>query len=109
MRFKLAAKLLVIAWTLMKKKVCFDPKCIIGQGNYSDEVNVEVVADLNKPLAIVQGEQDYLLNLSYLKGISIPTLWQGKIQVILDTGHAPHWAQPERFNSLLMKFIKDCS
>jgi len=26
MRVKLAAKLLVIAWTLMKKKECFDPK-----------------------------------------------------------------------------------
>ncbi|HYA85945.1 MAG TPA: hypothetical protein VEI57_02625 [Nitrospirota bacterium] len=26
MRVKLAAKLLTIAWTLMKKKECFDPK-----------------------------------------------------------------------------------
>jgi len=26
MRVKLAAKLLIIAWTLMKKKECFDPK-----------------------------------------------------------------------------------
>ena len=26
MRVKLAAKLLVVAWTLMKKKECFDPK-----------------------------------------------------------------------------------
>jgi hypothetical protein len=26
MRVKLAAKLLVIAWTLMKKRECFDPK-----------------------------------------------------------------------------------
>jgi transposase len=28
MRVKLAAKLLIIAWTLMKKKECFDPKCL---------------------------------------------------------------------------------
>ncbi len=26
MRVKLAAKLLIIAWTLMKKRECFDPK-----------------------------------------------------------------------------------
>jgi hypothetical protein len=26
MRVKLAAKLLIIAWTLMKKKECFDPR-----------------------------------------------------------------------------------
>jgi hypothetical protein len=29
MRVKLAAKLLVIAWTLMKKKEKFDPGCIV--------------------------------------------------------------------------------
>jgi transposase len=28
MRVKLAAKMLVIAWTLMKKKEVFDPVCI---------------------------------------------------------------------------------
>ena len=28
MRTKLAAKMLVIAWTLMKKKEVFDPGCI---------------------------------------------------------------------------------
>ena len=32
MRVKLAAKLLIIAWTLMKKKEPFDPKCI-NQGD----------------------------------------------------------------------------
>jgi transposase len=31
MRVKLAAKLLVIAWTLMKKRECFDPKYIRGK------------------------------------------------------------------------------
>jgi len=31
MRVKLAAKLLVIAWTLMKKKECFDPKHLIQE------------------------------------------------------------------------------
>jgi transposase len=32
MRVKLAAKLLVIAWTLMKKKECFDPKYLKQEG-----------------------------------------------------------------------------
>ena len=31
MRVKLAAKLLIIAWTLMKKKKPFDPKCLITE------------------------------------------------------------------------------
>ena len=46
----------------------------IGEGNYQDEV--EVVANLKKPLAIVHGEKDGLASLSYLKGVNIPTLWR---------------------------------
>ena len=38
MRVKLAAKLLIIAWTLMKKKETFDPKCLItGESNAKAE------------------------------------------------------------------------
>jgi len=78
----------------------------IGAGNYSDEV--KVVAHLNKPLAIVQGEHDSIASLPYIKGLSIPTLWRGEIQMILDAGHTPQWEQPEKFNNLLMEFIEAC-
>jgi hypothetical protein len=40
MRVKLAAKLLIIAWTLMKKKECFDPKYL----NLGDRVEQKVAA-----------------------------------------------------------------
>lgn len=78
----------------------------VGEGNYVDEVSV--VAHLQKPLAIVHGEFDPLINLSYLKGLDIPTLWRGKIQIISGAGHTPHWEQPESFNRLLTEFAGDC-
>lgn len=78
----------------------------VGEGNYSDEVTV--VANLQKPLAIVHGELDPLINLSYLKGLDIPTLWRGEIQIIADAGHTPQWEEPERFNRLLLEFVEEC-
>lgn len=78
----------------------------IGDGNYSDEV--KIVANLNKPLAVVHGEMDPFVNLSYIKGLNIPTLWRGEIQIISGAGHTPHWEQPERFNHLLTEFVGEC-
>jgi pimeloyl-ACP methyl ester carboxylesterase len=78
----------------------------VGEGNYSDEV--AVVANLDKPLAIVHGEHESVANLSYLKNLTIPTLWRSEIQIIPDAGHTPQWEQPEIFNNLLMEFIQDC-
>ena len=78
----------------------------IGEGRYADEV--KIVADFKKPLAIVHGEGEQVVNLSYLRGINMPTLWRGEIQIIPDAGHTPQWEQPEQFNRLLMEFVEDC-
>lgn len=73
--------------------------------NYEDEV--QIVANLKTPLAIVHGAEEQLVNLDYLRGLSIPSLWRGAIQLIADAGHSPHWEQPERFNVLLAEFVAD--
>jgi pimeloyl-ACP methyl ester carboxylesterase len=78
----------------------------VAEGSYTDEVTV--AANLSKPLAIVHGEADSLFNPAYIKGLSIPTLWRGEVQMVPDAGHAPHWEQPERFNRLLAEFAADC-
>lgn len=77
----------------------------IAPGGYLDEV--EIVQKLQKPLAIVQGEEEQLVSLPYLQSLSIPKLWRGAVQVIKDAGHAPQWEQSESFNSLLAAFIVD--
>ena len=79
----------------------------IAEGNYSDEV--AIVANLDKPLAVVHGESDSLVSLSYLGALSIPALWRSEIQIVPDAGHSPHWEQPEKFNSLLTEFISEIS
>lgn len=73
-------------------------------GNYRDEV--QIVADMAAPLAIVHGAEDQLISLAYLQSLSMPTLWRGEVQVIEDAGHAAHWEQPQRFNALLAAFAE---
>lgn len=77
----------------------------IGEGNYSDEV--EIAANLKTPLAVIHSSQEPFVNLDYLKRLKIPTLWRGDSQIIPDAGHTPQWERPERFNSLLDEFIAD--
>lgn len=76
----------------------------LAAGLYSDEV--EIAARLTVPLAILHGDQDALVSLSYLQKLTLPTLWQGKIHLITDAGHAPQWEQPEQFNRLLERFAE---
>ncbi len=77
----------------------------IGPGGYKDEV--EVVAHLSAPLAILHGEREQLVNGAYISALTIPTLWRGAVQIIPEAGHAPHWERPEQFNALLGAFIRE--
>lgn len=78
----------------------------IQPNGYRDEV--AIVANLTKPLAVIQGEHEQLINLAYLQSLPMPTLWRKAVQVIPAAGHAPHWEQPEEFNRLLAEFIQAC-
>jgi pimeloyl-ACP methyl ester carboxylesterase len=75
----------------------------LDAANYTDEV--QIVANMRTPLAIVHGAQEQLVNLDYLQSLTMPSLWRGAIQIIADAGHSPHWEQPERFNALLAEFV----
>jgi pimeloyl-ACP methyl ester carboxylesterase len=78
----------------------------IGSGQYRDEV--EVVAAMKRPLAVLHGEDEQLVNGAYFADLAMPTLWRGAVQVIKHAGHAPQWEQPETFNTLLAEFVSDC-
>jgi pimeloyl-ACP methyl ester carboxylesterase len=77
----------------------------IGEGRFADEV--AIVAELRQPLAILQGAGEQLVNLDYLRKLSIPTLWRGEVQLIPGAGHAPHQETPQQFAALLTDFIGD--
>lgn len=77
----------------------------IAPGGYQDEV--EIVANLSVPLAIVHGEQEQLVNGQFYDTLTMPTLWRQSVQVIGDAGHAPHWEQPAAFDQLVSAFAED--
>lgn len=78
----------------------------IRPDGYRDEI--EVAAHLTVPLAVLHGEQEQLVNASYFRALTMPTLWRNAVQIIPNAGHAPHWEQPEPFNMLLEAFIQEC-
>lgn len=75
-------------------------------GEFRDEV--KVLADIKIPVAVVLGEHDALVNGAYVERLNIPTLWDGKIQVIPEAGHMPQWDQSDRFNDLLGQVLNGC-
>ena len=57
------------------------------------------------PLAIVNGADEPMINNDYLKLINYQNLWEGKIHLIPDVGHAPFWESPEAFDEILLRFV----
>jgi pimeloyl-ACP methyl ester carboxylesterase len=77
----------------------------LAEGRSADEIAIATA--LTKPLAILHGEGEQLINLDYLRTLSIPALWRGEIQLIPGAGHAPHLENPDQFISLLDQFLAD--
>lgn len=77
----------------------------IAPNGYADEV--VVVANLSRPLAILQGENEQLVNRAYFDTLNMPTLWRGAVQIVEGAGHATQWEQPEKFNALLKAFLSE--
>lgn len=70
---------------------------------------IEVVARSQKPLAVVHGELDRIVNRAYLDEVSYGNLWRGEIQEMAGIGHTPHWEAPAAFDTLLEAFVRDCA
>jgi pimeloyl-ACP methyl ester carboxylesterase len=77
----------------------------VREGRFADEL--AIIAGLRQPLAILHGEGEQLANLDYIRGLTIPSLWRGEVQLIADAGHAPHQETPVQFARLLEQFIAD--
>lgn len=86
-----------------------DMREIVGQaisaGEFADEV--DLVARLPIPLAVVLGENDAVVNVDYLRSLSYANLWRGEVQIVKDAAHAPQLQAPEAFNRLLAEFVDE--
>ena len=76
----------------------------LGPDTYHDEV--VLISALEVPLAIFHGVEEKLVNLDYIRGLSMPTLWRKQVQLIEDAGHAPQIENSQAFNSLLSEFAE---
>lgn len=77
----------------------------VQEGRLGDEPGI--LAGLDRPVAVLHGEQDQLVNQDYLRKLEIPTLWRGAVQVLPGTGHAAHIEAPAAFARLLTEFLAD--
>ena len=74
-------------------------------GALKDET--QIIEKLKIPLAILHGEKDQLVNLDYIKSLTIPSLWRKEVQLITNAGHCPQWENAEAFNNCLKAFIEE--
>lgn len=77
----------------------------LGTVGFADEV--EIVKNLDIPLAVLQGSEERVINGDYIEGLDMPTLWKGEVQYIDGAGHAPFWEAPDRFDELLDSFLDE--
>jgi len=56
------------------------------------------------PLAIVNGEEDAVINLDYIDSIDFANVWEAEPIRIKEAGHAVHWQQTTKFNEILLRF-----
>jgi len=61
------------------------------------------------PVAVVNGNDEPLVNNGYLQTLNFSSLWRQQIQLINNAGHAPFWDEPTAFDQLLSVFIDDIS
>jgi pimeloyl-ACP methyl ester carboxylesterase len=78
----------------------------IAPDGYSDEL--DIVANLTRPLAVLQGAGEQIVNPAYLSSVKMPTLWRGAVQTVVDAGHAIQWEQATEFDRLVSEFAADC-
>lgn len=61
------------------------------------------------PVALVCGDDDPLVDVTYVRNFRAASLWYGRPHLIREGGHAPFLSQPKSFRRLLGRFIRSMS
>jgi len=67
------------------------------------------IKDFNKPVAIVEGEYDSMVNFDNLSKITTPALWRKSPFQVTDCGHCLHIEKPNEVNKLIKAFVEENS
>jgi pimeloyl-ACP methyl ester carboxylesterase len=68
---------------------------------------VDVVAELSVPIAVIDGSGDSFINRDWMKNLTWGNLWRGKFHNIEKAGHAPFLENPDAYNATLGEFLSD--
>jgi len=63
------------------------------------------VINNDTPLAIINGDDEDIVNNEYLFTIEYKNLWEDNVHLIKNTRHAPFWEKPNEFDTLLERFM----
>lgn len=75
----------------------------LGLDKFGDELTI--LRKFTKPLAILQGTKDRIINPGYLDRLNSVSLWKNGI-IKLDAGHVPQMEIPQPFNALVEDFYR---
>lgn len=65
----------------------------------------QVVSTSNVPIAVITGTDEPFVDNGYLERFPYRNLWERRVHVIDNSGHAPFYEQPDEFNTLLERFL----
>lgn len=75
------------------------------KGDFEDQI--KILQNLSIPIAAYIGEFDQIIDIDYLKTISIPNLWKDSIQVIKDAGYIFFYENPADFNISFESYLNE--
>lgn len=84
-----------------RARECMFENVLRGVGT-DQQVTVERTT---KPLCVVHGEWEPFVRLDYLRSLNYGGLWNDRIYIISEAGHAPQWQCPATFNTVLVEFL----
>ena len=79
------------------------PRSII-KGTGQNEL--KIVGEWPRPIVVIAGEQDTGINNDYImRDVKFKNLWNNKIYLIPNAGHAVFIERPDEFNLILQTFL----
>jgi Predicted hydrolases or acyltransferases (alpha/beta hydrolase superfamily) len=85
-------------------KVIYPRSILNGVG----QNELEIVANWSRPIAVIAGADEVLVNNEYIiKEVTFANLWNKQVHLVQDSGHFVHMEQPEIFNEIIHRFARD--
>jgi pimeloyl-ACP methyl ester carboxylesterase len=85
-------------------KTIYPPTIVQGIG----ENELKIVAEWSKPIAVIAGEQELVINNDYIiHEVKFKNLWKNKVHVISKGGHGVFMECPDEFNLIMERFFLD--